>query len=112
LDLLRLGTGEEIDRGESDQLAEMLTQDFCRDFGWEAASAAGISVAIDTSFAPLAVIVSHPLEKTDPPAARLTVASHELSDHLAGSRPMQVAFASTYQLVRRPGVVWSRLVSQ
>ncbi len=112
LDLLRLGTGEEIDRNEGDQLAEVLAQDFCRDFGWEAASAAGIPAAIDRSFAPLAMIVTHPLERTVPLPARLTVARHELSEHLVGSQPMQVAFASTYQLVRRPGVVWSRLVSQ
>jgi hypothetical protein len=36
----------------------------------------------------------------------------DLTEQPSGRSPMHVEFVSTYQLVRRPGVVWSRLVSQ
>jgi hypothetical protein len=114
VDLLSLGTSEPIDYRENDQLGELLTQDFCRDFGWEATSAAGMSVALETAFTPnRAMIVTHPLERLhEPLAARLADAIQELNSRVADGQTPHVDFASTYQLVRRPGVVWSRLVSQ
>jgi Domain of unknown function (DUF1998) len=113
VDLLRLGTGDGIDYRQADQLAQLLTRDFCRDFGWERASAAGVPAAIDTSFTPLAMVVTHPLERQIfPLPARLAGARRQLTARVIHGQPTQVAFASTYQLVRRPGVVWSWLVSQ
>ena len=111
VDLLRIGAGGDIDRHESDRLGQLLTQEFCRDFDWTAATAAGVPAAIDTAFTPMALIVTHPLERTSPPATRLADAQRELNAHMVDGQRMQVAFASTYQLVRRPGVVWSYLVS-
>lgn len=113
VDMLHVGTGDPIDHEEGDRLGGLLTRDFCRDFGWEATSAAGVPAAIDTTFAPMAMIVTHPLERRRSPfVGRLADAEHELSLQVIDGQPMQVVFASTYELVRRPGVVWSRLVSQ
>jgi len=114
VDLLHLGTGDPIDHREGDRLGEMLTRDFCRDFGWEATGAADMPTAIDTAFTPnLAMVVTHPLERQHAPLpSRLADAQQELNSRVVAGYPTQVAFASTYQLVRRPGVVWSWLVSR
>jgi hypothetical protein len=112
VDLLHLAGGESIDYGEGDRLGEMLTRDFCRDFGWEPTSAAGMPSAVDNEFN-IAMVVTHPLERQQPPLpARLANAIEELLSRPPAGQATQVAFDSTYQLVRRPGVVWSRLVSQ
>ena len=113
VDLLRVGSGDPIDYREAVRLGELLTSDFCRDFGWEAISAAGIPAAVDTTFTPIGMVVTHPLERRTPPLpARLADAERELSGRAVGGQLMPTEFVSTYQLVRRPGVVWSRLVSQ
>jgi len=113
VDVLHLGTGISIDYQASDLLGDLLVRDFCRDFGWTAITAVGVPAAVDTTFAPIAMVVTHPLERQRFPFPdRLAAAHSELSSQLADGQPMQVAFASTYQLVRRPGVIWSRLVSR
>jgi hypothetical protein len=113
VDMLHVGIGNPIDYRESNRLSGLLIRDFCRDFSWEATSAAGVPAAMDITFAPMAMIVTHPLERRRPPlVGRLADADRELSLRMVDGQPMQVAFASTYELVRRPGVVWSRLVSQ
>lgn len=113
VDLLGLGTGAPIDYTQSDQFGGLLVQDFCRDFGWEAVSGTRVPAAIDTEFGELAVVATHPLERQATPLpARLAASERDLAAQPPGRRPMHVEFVSTYQLVRRPGVVWSRLVSQ
>jgi Domain of unknown function (DUF1998) len=113
VDMLNLGTGEAINSMQSNQFGGLLVQDFCRDFGWEAVSAAGVPAAIDTEFRELAFVATHPLERQATPLpARLAAAERDLTSQPPGRSPMHVEFVSTYQLVRRPGVVWSRLASQ
>jgi hypothetical protein len=113
VDMLNLGTGEAIDSMQSNQFGGLLVQDFCRDFGWEAFSAAGVPSAIDTEFGELALVATHPLERQATPLpARLAAAERDLTRQSPGRSLMHVEFVSTYQLVRRPGVVWSRLASQ
>jgi hypothetical protein len=113
VDLLTLGTGSPIDYTQSDQFGRLLIQDFCRDFGWDTASASGVPVAIDTEFGELAMVATHPLERQVAALPnRLAEAERALIRPAPGRPPMRVEFVSTYQLVRRPGVVWSRLVSQ
>jgi hypothetical protein len=113
VDVLRIGTGNSIDYQEGDRLGEQLAKDFCRDFNWEATAAAGIPAAMETVFAPIAMIVTHPLERqTAPLPERLADAERDLSSRAVDVHSVQVSFASSYQLVRRPGVIWSGLVSQ
>jgi Lhr-like helicase len=113
VDLLHVGTGDPVDHRAGDEFSRTLTRDFCQDFGWEAISAAGVPVAIDTAFTPIAMVVTHPLERQRPPLpGRLADADSQLRSRLFNGQSTEVAFVSTYQLVRRPGVVWSRLVSQ
>lgn len=113
VDLPRIGTGNPIDYQEADRIGELLARDFCHEFGWEPTTAAGRPAAIDTAFTPTAMIVIHPLERqTSPLPPRLADAARDLSSRVINGQRTQVAFASTYQLVRRPGVVWSRIVSQ
>lgn len=110
VDLLSLGTGHSIDYGASNHFGRLLVRDFCRDFNWEAADASGVPAAIDTEFGQVAMLVTHPLERQIAPVpARLAEAGRVL---MAGHTSMHAEFVSTYQLVRRPGVVWSHLVSQ
>jgi ATP-dependent helicase YprA (DUF1998 family) len=112
VDILRLGTGNSIDHQEADRMAASLARDFCREFGWQAITAAGRPAAIDAEFAPIALLVTHPLEGQDHPLpVRLAAAERELSSQVINGEHPRVEFASTYQLVRRPGVIWSRLVS-
>jgi ATP-dependent helicase YprA (DUF1998 family) len=112
VDLLRIGTGASIDYQESDALCELLARDFCQEFGWEFSAAGGRSAAIDTQFSLLAMVATHPLERVGHPLPpRLAAAQQELISRVIDGDPIQVAFASTYQLVRRPGYVWSRLAS-
>ncbi len=113
VDVLRIGTGAPIELTQGDRLGQMLAEDFCHEFGWQLTTAAAMPAAIDTAFTPIAMVVTHPLERQIPPLpARLADAERQLISRTSNGEPMQVAFASTYQLVRRPGVVWSRLVSQ
>ena len=113
VDLLSLGTGEPIDYTESDQFARLLVRDFCRDFDWNATDAGGVAAAVDTEFGGLAMVATHPLERQVAPLpARLARAERDLVRQAPEQSPMRVEFVSTYQLVRRPGVVWSRLISQ
>ena len=91
VDLLSLGTGEAIDFTQSNQFGGLLVQDFCRDFGWEAVSAAGVPAAIDTEFGELAMVATHPLERQATPLpARLAAAGRDLtvqrSRAIAGER--------------------------
>jgi hypothetical protein len=112
IDLLSLGTGLSIDYEASNQFGRLLVQDFCRDFSWEAADANGVPAAIDTAFGEIAMAVTHPLERQDAPVPmRLAEAERILSTRAGGGVPLRGKFVSTYQLVRRPGVVWSRLIS-
>jgi ATP-dependent helicase YprA (DUF1998 family) len=110
VDLLSLGTGQSIDYGATNRFGRLLVHDFCRDFNWEAIDTSSVPAAIDTAFGEVAMLVTHPLERQVVPVPdRLVEAERVL---LTGHTSMRAAYVSTYQLVRRPGVVWSRLISQ
>ena len=112
VDLLRVGTGNSIDHQEAAWMAESLTRDFCREFDWQTVTAASRPAAMDTAYAPIAMVVTHPLERQSHPLPPpLAAAERELSSQVINGQHPRVEFASTYQLVRRPGVIWSRLVS-
>jgi Lhr-like helicase len=112
VDLLRIGTGDSIDHQEAARMAESLTRDFCREFGWQAVTAAGRPGAMEAVYAPIAMVVTHPLERQSHPLpAPLAAAERELTSRVVNGQHPRVEYASTYQLVRRPGVIWSRLVS-
>jgi ATP-dependent helicase YprA (DUF1998 family) len=112
VDVLRVGAGASIDMVQGDRLGQILAQEFSHEFNCQLTTAAAMPVAIDTAFTPIAMVVTHPLERqTFPLPTRLADASRELSSRLISGQPPKVVFTSTYQLVRRPGVVWSGLMN-
>jgi len=106
VDLLDAGEGRPVDLTRLDGLAEALARTLADNFGGTVRLVAGLPLFQDDFGASL--LVAHPLENTT--GARATPRVRAARDALTQAglhAPPQVT--TTYELVRRPGVVWSRL---
>jgi len=106
VDLLDAAEGRPIDLTRVDGLAHDLAATFADNFGLQVTEVAGLPVLTDDQGGSL--IVSHPLEDVtdDNPSSRVRDARAAVrhSDTPAGS-------TTTYDLVRRPGVVWAKFAA-
>lgn len=106
VDLLDAAEGRQVDLTRLDGLAEALARTLVDNFGGTVRLVAGLPLFQDDFGASL--LVAHPLENTT--GARATPRVRAARDALTQAglhAPPQVT--TTYELVRRPGVVWSRL---
>ena len=106
LDLLDAAAGRPVDLAKQDPLAHDLAQTFADNFGGTVRSVAGLPLVQDDFGATMLVV--HPLEDSTPahPSARVHAARTALAD---AGLPAPAHTTTTYDLVRRPGVEWTRL---
>ncbi|MEV0680551.1 DEAD/DEAH box helicase [Actinosynnema sp. NPDC050436] len=90
VDLLDIGTGSTIDLSPVRTLSRSLAASFSRDFGWVVDEADGVPVVYEEGQGSSAFVVRHPLEASPP---------------MPDLHPV-----TTYELVRRPGAIWSARV--
>lgn len=112
VDLLNLGDGGDISVTQSDTLARSLIVDFCTNFDWQPKTASQVPAASANYSGGPGMLVCHPLERRRTPrSARLDTAVLALHTQGSGAEQRTFEVETTYDLVRRPGVVWSRLVT-
>jgi Lhr-like helicase len=110
VDLLTLGTGGQIAITQPDTLARELVDSFCANFGWQPDDIREVPFASANYPGGPGMLVAHPLERRRTPRSpRLEAAAAALRDQDWGLGQRTLAIETTYDLVRRPGVVWSRL---
>lgn len=110
VELLNVGMGGDISVTQSDQLACSLLDDFCANFNWRTEAVSHVPFARDDYPDGPGMLVAHPLERQRTPSSpRLTAATAVLQAQGWGPGRRPYAIETTYDLVRRPGVVWSRL---
>ncbi len=110
LDLLDAAAGRPVDLTRQDPLAQALARTFAANFGGTVRQVGGLPLVQDDFGATMLVV--HPLENKDStaanPSARVQAAHAALTD---AGQPPPAHTTTTYDLVRRPGVEWTRLVS-
>jgi ATP-dependent helicase YprA (DUF1998 family) len=108
-DLVTLGDGGDLSIHQADALATAVLSDFCADFNWQPNTNVAVPCAQAAYPNGPGMLVCHPLERRRPQRApRLEAALRTLAPVL----PIDsVSIETTYNLVRRPGVVWSRLAT-
>lgn len=112
VDLLNLGDGTDISLAQSDALAHTLLADFCTNFGWRPDPTNTVPTAHADYPGGPGMLVCHPLERRRTPRSpRLDTALQAALDHDADGGRRTYGIETTYDLVRRPGVVWSRLAA-
>lgn len=112
VDLLSLGDGGDISLTQSDTLARGLLADFCTNFGWQPDTASEVPAARADYPGGPGMLVCHPLERRRAPRApRLEAATRILPNQGSSTEHRAFQIETTYDLVRRPGVVWSRLTT-
>lgn len=112
VDLLNLGDGGDISVPQSDTLARSLIADFCTNFGWQPETAGQVPAASADHPGGCGMLVCHPLERRRTPRSpRLETAVLALHNQGSGAEQRTFEVETTYDLVRRPGVVWSRLAA-
>lgn len=111
VDLLNLGTGGEISLAASDVLATALIENFCANFDWQAARIEGVPFARAGYDGGPGMLVAHPLESRRGGALspRLAAATEHLHQTGWTADRRTLWQQTTYDLVRRPGVVWSAM---
>jgi len=112
VDLLNLGDGGDISVTQSDTLARSLIADFCTNFDWQPETASQVPAASAHYPGGPGMLVCHPLERRRTPRSpRLETAVLALHNQGPGAEQRTFEVETTYDLVRRPGVVWSRLAT-
>jgi DEAD/DEAH box helicase/Helicase conserved C-terminal domain len=107
LDLLDAGDGRPVDLTRLDGLAGALAHTFADNFGGGVRRLANLPLIEHNSGATLLVV--HPLE--DATQAHASPRVRAALDALAqDGQPAPTHITTTYELVRRPGVVWTRLM--
>ena len=110
VDLLTVGFGGDIALSQSDALADSLVQNFCENFDWQPGQIAGVPFAKANYDGGPAMLVAHPLERRRGLLApRLEAATREIGRSGGQRASRKLKLQTTYDLVRRPGVVWSEL---
>jgi len=106
VDLLDAAEGQPVDLSRADGLAHDLAATFADNFDLRVRELCGLPVLTDDEGASL--IVSHPLESTsdDNPSPRVRDVRAAV-----GQSATPPAGTTTYDLVRRPGVVWARFAA-
>jgi Domain of unknown function (DUF1998) len=109
VDLLAIGDGADISTSEADALGAAVVADFCANFAWLPNTTVTVPCAERSDPEGPGILVCHPLERRRPQRApRLEAALENLSK---ASSSRRYSVETTYNLVRRPGVVWSHLES-
>ena len=113
VDLLRLLRGRDLDLEPARALGARLADQFQQDFDWQRRDVAAVPVLFEHG---TALLVSHPLENPDAGASTLTDALEGLvregySRQDAPGATKRLAVVSTFELVRRPGLVYARWAS-
>ncbi len=112
VDLLNIGDGGDISIPQADALSTALLADFCTNFNWRSNTTVQVPCAEDEYPDGPGMLVCHPLERRRPRRApRLELALQTLTDPHRDGGHHRFEIETTYNLVRRPGVVWSRLAS-
>lgn len=93
VDLLQLGRGEPVDLKPARDLGRTLASSFSRDFRWEVKDVGGLPGVAEEGPDGAAFGIRHPLENV-------------VSPHGAE----EIRTVTTYELVRRPGAIWSKFV--
>ncbi|CCH89535.1 DEAD/DEAH box helicase [Modestobacter italicus] len=107
LDLLDAAEGQPVSLDKLDQLAAQLADTFAANFGGVVHSAGGLPLIEDDFGSTLLVV--HPLEsfREGTSSQRVIAAHKEMAERGHGISMI----THTYDLVRRPGVVWTRLAA-
>ena len=106
VDLLDAAEGHSVDVTQLDGLSLGLAGTFADNFSGTVDEVAGLPLVVDDRGATL--IVTHPLEDTTEEHASPRV--REARSDIAEAGRAAPYVTSTYDLVRRPGVVWTRMV--
>lgn len=90
----------------------ILIADFCTNFGWRPETASQVPAASAGYPGGPGMLVCHPLERRRTPRSpRLETSALALHNQGSGAQRRTFEVETTYDLVRRPGVVWSRLAT-
>lgn len=112
VDLLTLGEGGDISLTDSDTLATSVLADFCANFSWRPDTSLPVPYAQDNYPDGPGMLVCHPLERRRPQRAPRIGGTMQALTAIQPGGGRRLEVETTYNLVRRPGVVWSQLASQ